>query len=118
MAMFTDAVAQANALRAGVAEDEARRLVGAAITAGAMIPALETWAVDLCTKNVPAFRVFLAATGPALVTIFASGSQFDRTHRNGGDASDALTDMERRIAAQLDLPASAYSAVKSAPTKL
>lgn len=114
MAVFTQAVAEANSLRAGVAEDEAHRLVDAAIAAGAMIPALEPWAVELCRVNLPAFRSFLASTGPALMTIYSGASQGEAARRASlqVDPKTGLNEMEHRIAASLDLSAAEFSAAK------
>jgi phage I-like protein len=66
---FEQAVRDANALRQGIALSEAQHYVGEKIKSGQIAGAYRDWAIDLCTKNKPAFDSFLQKTGNAFSSL-------------------------------------------------
>ena len=107
IAAFERAVSEANSLRQGMGEAEARTHVEAAIRGGKLIPAFRDWAVQLCTVNKPAFEGFLTRTSGGMQTLLSVA--VPATHP-GRDKAGALADEEALVAARLGLTAEQYRA--------
>lgn len=69
MSTFTAAMAEANALRQGITEIDARHHVETLCTSGQLMPSLKDWAINLATANKPALDAFVAKVGPSFSRI-------------------------------------------------
>ena len=80
---FEQAVRDANSLRQGIALSEAQNYVGEKIRSGQIAGAYRDWAIDLCTKNKPAFDSFLQKTGSAFSSLLGEVKYAVRGHIAG-----------------------------------
>lgn len=65
MSVFTAAMAEANALRQGITESDAKHHVETLCRSGHLAPSLKDWAISLATVNKPALDKFVSQVGPA-----------------------------------------------------
>lgn len=65
IALFAQAVGEANRAQSGLSLQAATMAVDAAVQARQMLPFMREWAIDLCTRDKAAFDGFLAKVAPA-----------------------------------------------------
>jgi hypothetical protein len=109
---FEQAVRDANSLRQGIALSEAQNYVREKIRTGQIAGAYRDWAIDLCTKNKPAFDASLQKTGSAFSSLlepvkFVSEATLQASQLN------STAGVEAEICERMGLTSEQFNAARS-----
>ncbi|KIP18108.1 mu-like prophage I family protein [Burkholderia sp. MSHR3999] len=115
VAVVTGMQGQLAALTAQVVGREIDEIVGAALTAGQLLPAQETWARELGKSNLAALKNFVS-TAPkiAALTGTQTGGQEPGAVASAASSTAGLSQTELAVCRQMGVDPTAYAKTKSA----
>lgn len=112
LSAFTELQTQFASLQASVHGDKAAAALDRARADGKLVPAMETWATELASKDLAQFEAW-AAAAPVMVT----PGQRQLAGRVPPVKTDALDDIERQVASMMGVSEDAFLAARNAAVK-
>lgn len=97
IALFQQALNEANKLRQGISLQAAERRVDDEIKAGKILPFMRQWAVDLCTHSVASFDDFVKGVGPGFSHLLKPMRESWATPADDGETSSIHTEIANQL---------------------